>query len=317
MNEALLIPALVFAAVLCAVEALFWYLTQSRRSSASINRRLMESRTTQRIRAEEIDALRARRGLLDSEYALIRRCNGYLAQTGLDLDRRVLAAILVAMSALLFFIWAVAIGRGPAALALAVVSAAGVIIAFLRAARQRRLARFAELLPDTIDVIVRAVRVGYPLPAALELVGREMPEPVASEFRKTADEIQFGQDLRTAVDNLYSRVGQEDLLFLILAIKVQSQTGGSLADILSRLSRLLRNRAKLALKIRALSADGRISALVLSLMPFLLFGGIELISPSYFGEIRDNPIIGPALIYGVLSLAVGNFVMYRMVNFKF
>ncbi len=316
MNEALLIPALVFAAVLCAVEALFWYLTQSRRTTASIKRRLTESGTG-RARAQELDALRARRGLLDSEYALVRRCNEYLAQTGLDLDPRVLAAVFVAMSALLFFVWGLAIGRGPAALALAVVSAATAVIAFLRVARQRRLARFAELLPDTIDVIVRAVRVGYPLPAALELVSREMPEPVASEFGKTADEILFGQDLRTAVDNLYRRVGQEDLLFLILAIKVQSQTGGSLADILARLSRLLRNRSKLALKIRALSADGRISALVLSLMPFLLFGAIELISPNYFGEIRDNPVIGPALIYGALSLAIGNFVMYRMVNFKF
>jgi tight adherence protein B len=210
-----------------------------------------------------------------------------------------------------------AIGRGVSAFALAIITALLMIVAFLRTARRRRLARFAELLPDTIDVIVRAVRVGYPLPAALELVSREMPEPVASEFGKTADEIMFGLDLRTAVDNLFRRVGQEDLLFLILAIKVQSQTGGSLADILARLSRLLRNRTKLALKIRALSADGRISALVLSLMPFLLFAGINLISPSYFGDIRDNPIVGPALIYGALSLAIGNFVMYRMVNFRF
>jgi tight adherence protein B len=188
---------------------------------------------------------------------------------------------------------------------------------YLRIVRERRLARFADLLPDAIDVIVRAVRVGYPLPGALELVGREMPEPVGNEFAMTADEISFGQDVRTAIDNLFRRVGQEDLLFLVLAIKVQSQTGGNLADILSRLSRLLRNRTKLTLKIRALSADGRISALVLSLMPFILFGGICLISPGYFGEIKDHPLVGPALIYGALSLLIGNLVMYRMVNFKF
>lgn len=316
MREVWLIPALVFAAVLLAVEALSWYLTQSRRTNAAINRRLAESRAA-RGRAEELSALRARDRLLDSDFAVVRRFNEFLAQTGLDLDRRMLFLIVAALATASFFAWGLAIGRGLTALALAIVTASALVVAFLRIARQRRLARFAELLPDTIDVIVRAVRVGYPLPAALELVAREMPEPVASEFAKTADEIMFGQDLRTAVDNLFRRVGQEDLLFLILAIKVQSQTGGSLADILARLSRLLRNRTKLALKIRALSADGRISALVLSAMPFLLFAGIDLISPSYFGDIRNNPIIGPALIYGALSLAIGNFIMYRMVNFKF
>ncbi len=316
MREVWLIPALVFAAVLLAVEALSWYVTRSRRTNAAINRRLAESRAAPG-RAEELSALRARDRLLDSDFAVIRRFNEFLAQTGLDLDRRMLFLIVAALATASFFAWGLAIGRGLAALALAIVTASALVVAFLRIARQRRLARFAELLPDTIDVIVRAVRVGYPLPAALELVAREMPEPVASEFAKTADEIMFGQDLRTAVDNLFRRVGQEDLLFLILAIKVQSQTGGSLADILARLSRLLRNRTKLALKIRALSADGRISALVLSAMPFLLFAGIDLISPSYFGDIRNNPIIGPALIYGVLSLAIGNFIMYRMVNFKF
>ena len=316
MREVWLIPALVFAAVLLAVEALSWYLTQSRRTNAAINRRLAESKGEQG-RAEELNALRARDRLLDSNFRVVRHFNEFLAQTGLDINRRKFFVILAALSALLFLAWGMAIGRGFAALALAVITALGFVVAYLRVARQRRLTRFAELLPDTIDVIVRAIRVGYPLPAALELVAREMPEPVAGEFGKTADEIMFGRDFRTAVDNLFRRVGQEDLLFLILAIKVQSQTGGSLADILARLSRLLRNRTKLALKIRALSADGRISALVLSAMPFLLFAGIDLISPSYFGDIRENPIIGPALIYGALSLAIGNFIMYRMVNFRF
>src|SRR5262249_27593373 len=156
---------------------------------------------------------------------------------------------------------------------------------FFHTVRARRIARFSELLPDAIDVIVRGLRVGYPLPAALELVAREMPDPIGSEFGMTADEISFGQDLRTAVENLHRRVGQDDLPFLLMAINVQSQTGGNLAEILTGLSRLLRNRGKLALKIRALSADGRMSAIVLSLVPFILFGGITLISPSYFAEV--------------------------------
>src|SRR5215470_11169229 len=111
---------------------------------------------------------------------------------------------------------------------------------FFKVVRQRRIARFAELLPDSIDVIVRGLRAGYPLPSAIDLVAKEMPEPVGMEFQLTSDEITFGQDIRAAIDNLYRRVGQDDLLFLIMAINVQSQTGGNLAKILTGLSRLLR-----------------------------------------------------------------------------
>jgi tight adherence protein B len=102
-----------------------------------------------------------------------------------------------------------------------------------------------------------------------------------------------------------------------MAINVQNQTGGNLAEILTGLARLLRNRANIHLKVRALSADGRMSAVVLSVIPFLLFGLIFLISPSYFAEVRDHPLVLPALIYAAVSLVLGSLVMYRMVNFKF
>jgi len=95
------------------------------------------------------------------------------------------------------------------------------------------------------------------------------------------------------------------------------RTGGNLAEILARLSRLIRHRARLRLKISALSAEGGVSALVLSLMPFILLGGISLISPGYFSEVRHHPLVAPALIYAGLSSLIGNVIMYRMVNFKF
>jgi Flp pilus assembly protein TadB len=142
MREVWLIPALVFAAVLLAVEALSWYLTQSRRTNAAINRRLAESKGEQG-RAEELNALRARDRLLDSDFRLVRHFNEFLAQTGLDINRRKFFVILAALSAVLFLAWGMAIGRGFAALALAVITALGFVVAYLRVARQRRLARFA------------------------------------------------------------------------------------------------------------------------------------------------------------------------------
>jgi len=268
-------------------------------------------------RSDVVNALRGERGLAELDYPVLRSVNDLITQTGLRLNRNVLALAVFALSVVLFFVWGFIFGRGVMALLLAFGSTLVIIFAFFSTVRQRRIARFAELLPDSIDVIVRAVRVGYPLPAALSLVAREMPDPIAAEFGMTADEISFGQDTRTAVEGLYRRVGLDDLVFLVVAINVQTQTGGNLAEILSRLSRLLRNRTKLQLKIRALSADGRMSALVLSLMPFILLAGITLIAPNYFAEVRSHPLVVPALVYGMISLVVGNVIMYRMVNFRF
>lgn len=316
MTELWVITGFIFAAVMFGVEAIYWLVFRSRGINNTINRRLEVSRRLLDP-AEPSDALRREQGLLDYEHPAFQRLNEFLLQTGLRPDKNVLLLCALALSVILFFGWALVLGYGVTAFAAAVLSAVLLLFLFFRTVRQRRIARFAELLPDTIDVIVRAVRVGYPLPLALDLVAREMPDPVGAEFRTASDEIIFGQDVRTAIEHLYRRVGQQDLLFLVVAINVQYQTGGNLAEILSRLSRLIRQRARLRLKISALSAEGRVSALVLSLMPFILFGGISLISPGYFGEIRDHPLVAPALIYAATSLLIGNVIMYRMVNFKF
>ena len=316
MVELWVIAGIVFLAVLLGVEALYSLVFGRAWVNKTIDRRLALSRALLHP-AEPSDVLRDEHGLWDSRHPAFRNLNDLLLQTGLRPDRTTLLLGFAAPSVLMFFAWALLLGYGLGATAAAVISALALLFLFFRIVRQRRIARFGELLPDSIDVIVRAVRVGYPLPLALDLVAREMPDPVGAEFKAVSDEITFGQDMRTAIENLYRRVGQEDLLFLVVAINVQYQTGGNLAEILSRLSRLIRQRARLRLKISALSAEGRVSALVLSLMPFVLFGGISLISPGYFNEVKDHPLVAPALIYAAISLLIGNTIIYRMVNFKF
>lgn len=316
MGELWTIPVLVFFAVLLAVPALNRLVVQAGRTRKSINRRLSDSRQSTNG-TQALDALRQERGFVDVKSPWLRGLNDLLMQTGLTLDRRLVLLSVVALGLLLFLLLGLAFGYHPVTLALALVLSFVLAYLFFRIMRQRRIARFAQQLPDAIDLIVRGVRVGYPLPAALGLVAREMPEPIGTEFGLTSDEITFGQDVKTAVEHLYRRVGQDDLLFLVVAINVQSQTGGNLAEVLMRLSRLIRNRAKVQLKIRALTAEGRVSAKFLSAMPFVLFAVVSLVSPSYFGEIRHHPIVVPALIYAALSLLIGNVIMYRMVNFKF
>ena len=137
-------------------------------------------------------------------------------------------------------------------------------------------------------MISRGLRAGHPFKVAIALVAREMPDPVGSEFGIVADEITFGLEQYMAVENLGPRVGHHDLSFFSTAVNVQHQTGGNLAEIVSRLSRMLRSRSKLRLKIRALSAEGRLSAVALCRPPFILFALITLISPDYFRSKRSS-----------------------------
>ena len=316
MSELLIVFLLVFVVALLLMRALASSALHSYQARAAVHRRLSEAR--QALSSERtVGAIRGVRGLGDFDNSVLRRTNDFLIQTGLKITRVRLALLFLGALAIWLVVAQIAVGPGWKSILVGTAAAVLSLVVYFSAARQRRIARFAALLPDTIDMIVRGLRVGYPLPAALNLVAHEMPEPIGSEFRLTCEEIDFGLDLRSAIENLHSRVGQEDLLFLVMAINVQNQTGGNLAQILSGLARLLRNRSKLALKVKALSADGRMSAMVLSLFPFILIGGINFISPAYFSEVRHHAAAVPALVYAGISLLIGNIVMYRMVNFKF
>jgi tight adherence protein B len=315
MNELWAIYGLVFAAALLAIESLYWLLFELRGAKKTINRRLALSAKTE-ARTEVLDILRHERGFADFNSSALTNLNDFFVQTGLRVSRRILllwtvlagGAIAAAVSAFSHNIW-LAAGVG-------VIGAPVLVGFYLTLARRRRIDRFASQLPDALDVIVRGLRVGHPITSAVELVAREMPDPIGTELGMTADEMTFGQDIITGMTNLYRRVGQTDLLFLVIAVTVQSQTGGNLADVLSRLSSLMRQRVTMALKIKALSAEGRLSAWFLTAMPFVLYGAIQLLSKNYFNEVRESPILVPALIYGWTSLIIANIVIYRMVNFK-
>ncbi|WP_095088503.1 type II secretion system F family protein [Mesorhizobium sophorae] len=187
----------------------------------------------------------------------------------------------------------------------------------LRRARNKRIQKFAAQLPNALDMIVRSLRAGHPTSVAIGLVAREMPDPLGTEFGIVSDEITFGLSLEQAVRKLSQRVGFEGLHLLTISLSIQAKTGGNLTEMLSNLSSSLRERQKLRLKIKALSAEGRASAWIISLFPLVMFGILFIVAPSYYGDIWGSPLITPVfLIFGILAL-FGDFIMFRMVNFDF
>ena len=316
-SELWLIYALIFGAVLLAIQGAYWVLFKERGERKKINRRL--ALTAELANPSEVlQILRKERGVdVLAHIPSLRGLKELVVQSGVRFTTKVLFFWLCVPAVLFYFLIGSASGLNFLAVALAVPLAVASFYLFLQRARRRRIAAFSEQLPDALDVIVRGLRAGHPFRVALALVAREMPDPIGSEFGIVADEIMFGLEQSVAVDNLAPRVGHSDLSFFSTAVNIQHQTGGNLAEILSRLSRMLRNRLKLRLKIRALSSEGRLSAIVLSLTPFVLFVVITLLAPDYFFAIKDHPITMPAMIVGALMLFVGDVVLYRMVNFKF
>jgi len=186
----------------------------------------------------------------------------------------------------------------------------------LHVLRRRRQRQFAEQFADAIDIIVRSLRAGHPVPVAISMVAREMGDPVGTEFGIVADEITYGADLETAMRNLSFRVGQEDLPLFVTAVAIQGSTGGNLSEILNNLSSTIRQRFKMRRKIRALASEGRFSAYFLTGLPLVIFGLLELVSPDFYGSIWDQDATKIGLGGAAAWMLMGNFVMYRMVNFR-
>jgi len=205
----------------------------------------------------------------------------------------------------------------PVYLVFALLIGVGLPIFWLRYLRKKRKRMFNEQLPDAIDVIIRSLKAGHPINAAMELVSEEMADPLGTEFGLAVDEMTYGLELRDALENLADRIELPDLEFLVVSIGIQYETGGNLAEILSGISSIVRDRFSLERKVKALSAEGRISALLLAVMPVITVMGILAGTPDFYKSVVDDPLFMP-IVVGILALfVIGNYIMYRMVNFRF
>ena len=283
----------------------------------NINRRLkvMDDKPD---RESALVQLRRERGLTSGgDYRLpLVNLNRLLLQSGLSLGfGRLMLFIVIGMVAA--FIGAMVFDGNVAHAALAALFA-GLVLPFLvlKFLRSRRQKKFAAQFPDGIDIIVRSLRAGHPVPVAITMVAREMSDPIGSEFGIVTDEITYGANLETAMRNLYFRVGTDDLPLFVTAIAIQGSTGGNLGEILENLSGVIRQRFKMRRKIRALAAEGRASALILSSLPILMFLVIQVLVPSFYGSVWSEDMTKIALVLAGGWMGIGNVIMYRLVNFR-
>lgn len=316
MGWPLIIYGLIFC---CAFLCLQGVIGAGRQASTKI--KLANSRLRQ-LEADDpheevLKKIRERRGL-SSE--------GHIAKGNAWIKRLVLHSGLPLGSHAIYAIMGItALGLGAAVMiftplvwlvAIAIILGVVLPILVLKYVVKRRRNKAVTQLPEALDIIIRSLGAGHPVPVAMGLVGREMADPLGSEFGIASDEISFGANLGRAVQRLSDRIGHEDFELFAAMIRLQERTGGNLANLLRSNATTIRDRQRMRLKIRAASAEGRASAFILNAAPIGMFLVINVAAPDFYGEVIHTNLVKYGLCGVVLWMIIGNFVMRRMINFK-
>ena len=187
---------------------------------------------------------------------------------------------------------------------------------WLRNKARARISLFEEQLPDALDLMVRSLRVGHPINAAIAIVAREMPDPLGTEFGLIADEATYGMTVTDALQRMSERVPVHDLRFLSIAVNIQATSGGNLAEILDGLAKVIRARFKLFRKVKAITAEARWSGWFLSIFPVVALLLVQVVEPEYYDRVADHPLFLPGAIVTFVLLVVNIIFMRILVDIK-
>jgi tight adherence protein B len=318
-----------FGAVVLLVEALVSWTARSRAVSSAINAR-MQLIAEGRTQGEALRLLR--RPTADVSKYLPAN----LVPLGVKFERMLIAARIRAPTSQILML----LGIAPLALFLVIVFSiqisggvmttgrATLLAAFslglglgiplmvlqIRANRTRR--RMQEQFPVALDVFVRGLRAGHPIAAALDLLTVEMPDPIGSEFGIVVDEVTYGADFRDALQAMAERWNMEDMRMFVVSLSVQMETGGNLAEILENLARVIRERSTMMMKVRALSSEGRMTSVMLTVLPVFAFSVLFIFNPKFYLDVADDPAFMPGFVILLLLYAVGFITIRRMVDLK-
>ncbi len=312
----LIVLILVFAAVFTAGQAAFGLFTVATQKRL-VNRRLKVADKVDGVSALVME-LRKQRGLnaAGDKGGRLRWLSDLIVASGVTYDAKkwvlyaVLAALVGGMAAavltkvlLMFVVGALVFGLG------------GPII-YLRTMAGKRAKALGYQLPQALEIIVRSLEAGHPVPTAINLVGREMSDPIGSEFGMAADEIAYGATMEQAIARMSERCQHPDVDLFAATVRLQERAGGNLTGLLKLNAATVRDRHKMRLKIKAASSEGRASAMILTSAPFLAMGFIIISAPHFYGDVIHEPVVKYGLAILGVWMFIGNMVMRRMIDLR-
>ncbi|HWF76389.1 MAG TPA: type II secretion system F family protein [Caulobacteraceae bacterium] len=316
IDPRLIFMFLVFATVFSFGQAA-WGLFGARQTRRAVNRRLATAERAGSL-GELVVELRKQRGITEDGRSIFSW--GWLA----DLIMR--SGVRVEPQRWALVIGALVLGGGLGGLFLlhnpmfavggALALGVGGPIVYLNFQAGARTKKISLQLPQALEVMVRSLEAGHPIPTSINLVGRELPDPIGSEFGMAADEIAYGATLEQAVARIADRCRHQDVDLFAASIRLQEKTGGNLTGLLKTLARTVRERHKMRLKIRAASSEGRMSAYILTAAPIVCFLFINIAQPHYYSDVLHTRFIQIGL--GVLCslIVTGNLIMRRMIDMR-
>jgi len=204
----------------------------------------------------------------------------------------------------------------PIRIVVSIIMGIGAVFVWVNNTAKKRMGMLEEQLPEAVELMVRSLRVGHPFTSALQIVAKEVPDPLGSEMGVISDEAAYGRDVGEALKHLAERMDMQDLRFLAVAVTIQQTSGGNLAEILDGLAKVIRSRFKLFRRVRAITAEAKWSGMFLSLFPVVALVMINVIQPNYYDDVKETAAFIPACLVVAAFLVVNIFVMKALVNIK-
>jgi tight adherence protein B len=314
-----IIYALIFVAVLLLVEGLYLVVFgKSISLNSRVNRRLellekggQREQVLEQLRKEASQHLKARGIPLYSILA------SKAQKANIAFSPKALIGIMVLLSGVAFLGLKIGTQASPAVqAALSVLMGVGAVYMWVNHKAKKRMSLVEEQLPDAVELMVRSLRVGHPFSSAIQIVAKEVPDPLGTEFGMIADEAAYGREISESLKDLAERMDMQDLRFLAVAVTIQSQSGGNLAEILDGLAKVIRSRFRLFRRVKAITAEAKWSGMFLSLFPVGVLVVIQVLKPDYYDTVKDTAAFIPAALVVFTFLAVNVVFMRMMVNIK-
>lgn len=319
MSAELIIYGLIFIGVLVLVEGL--YLVSFGKSismNSRVNRRL-EMLNKGGRREEVLEQLRKemRQHMKAKSIPLYSLLANKAQKAAIAFTPKQLIGIMAGLSFVAFM--GLSIGTEtstPIRIAMSIVIGIGAVFFWISSKANKRMSMIEEQLPDAVELMVRSLKVGHPFSSAIQIVSKEVKDPLGTEFGVIADESAYGKDVGEALKEMAERLEMQDMRFLAVAVTIQQQSGGNLAEILAGLAQVIRARFRLFRRVKAITAEAKWSGKFLSAFPIIALIVINVGDPHYYDEVREHEMFIPGCIAVGLFLAVNLFVMRMLTNIK-